>query len=90
MPDPVIYRAVLPISRATTTYVAELLHRAQQMRGTRRGRRRLGPFDHAVLFLRWLVDAVRMRQLAVDNALGLKTAYRYLHEALDVLAVQVP
>lgn len=90
MTDLVTYRAVLPVSRATVTYVAELLHRAQQMSGTRRGRRRLGPFDHAVLFLRWLADAVRMRQLAIDNTIGLKTAYRYVHEALDVLAVQVP
>ncbi|RYZ31967.1 MAG: transposase family protein [Propionibacteriaceae bacterium] len=90
MLNPVIYRAVLPLSRATVTYIAELLHRAQQMRGTRRGRRRLGPFDQAVLFCRWLLDAVRIRQLAVDNAIGLKTAYRYVHETLDVLAVQVP
>ncbi|WP_432482721.1 transposase family protein [Kineococcus esterisolvens] len=58
--------------------------------GTRRGRRVLGCFAQAVLLLRFMRQRVAVADLARDNAVSLKTAYRYLHEALDVLAVQAP
>jgi hypothetical protein len=32
-------------------------------------------FKQAVLVIRWLLDATRVRQLAVDNAIGKTTAY---------------
>lgn len=31
-----------------------------------------------------------MAQLAADNAIGTSTAYRYLHEGIDVLAARRP
>jgi hypothetical protein len=37
-----------------------------------------------------LLDATRVRQLAVDNAIGKTTAYVRLHEGIDVLAAQAP
>jgi len=43
-----------------------------------------------VLALRWFLDGTRIAQLATDNHLGLSTAYRYLHEAIDVLAATAP
>lgn len=90
MPDHVIYTAVLPIPSATARFVADLLagHRLQV--GTRSGRRALDTWDQAVLFLRWLHDATRIAQLAVDNHIGRSTAYRYVHETLTVLADQAP
>jgi hypothetical protein len=62
----------------------------QQQRRTRRGRRALGPWRHAVLVLRWFLDGTRVAQLAVDNRIGRSTAYRYLHEGIDVLAAVAP
>jgi hypothetical protein len=39
-----------------------------------------------VLVLRWFLDDTRLAQLAADNRIGSSTAYRYLHEGIDVLA----
>src|SRR5213078_4298350 len=70
--------------------VADLLDVERTRRGTRRGRRALGCFKQAVLVLRWFLDNTRLVQLAADNAIGSSTAYRYLHEGIDVLAARQP
>ena len=90
MSDPVTYSAVLPLSRASVEVVADHLAARRAQMGTRAGRRALGCFDQAVLALRWMLDATRLTQLAVDNTLSLSTTYRYLHEVIDVLAAQAP
>ena len=81
---------MLPTSRATVQHIAALLLRHRLQVGTRTGRRVLGVFAHAVLICRFLLDATRMTHLARDNAMGVSTAYRYVHEALDVLAAHAP
>jgi hypothetical protein len=43
-----------------------------------------------VLVLRWFLDGTRVAQLAADNQLSASTTYRYLHEAIDVLAAAAP
>ncbi|WP_432489694.1 transposase family protein [Kineococcus sp. SYSU DK018] len=58
--------------------------------GTRRGRRSLGCFAQAVLLLRFMRQRAAIADLARDNTISLSSAYRYLHEALDVLAAQAP
>jgi len=40
--------------------------------------------------LRWFLDATRVAQLAADNQISSSTAYRYLHEGIDVLAAVAP
>jgi hypothetical protein len=40
--------------------------------------------------LRWFLDGTRIRQLAADNAIGLSTCYRHLHEAIAVPAQGAP
>lgn len=42
------------------------------------------------MVLRWFKDAPRLALLARDAAISQATAYRYLHEAIDVLAAQTP
>jgi hypothetical protein len=44
----------------------------------------------AVLVLRWFLDGTRLAQLAADHRIGRSTAYRYLHEGIDVLAAAAP
>ena len=43
-----------------------------------------------MLILRWFLDGTRLVQLAADNRIGSSTAYRYLHEGIDVLAAAAP
>jgi hypothetical protein len=88
--DPVIYTAVLPAPDKTVLFVSGLLAAERRGRGTRRGRPALGCYRQAVLILRWFLDGTRLAQLAGDNWIGRSTAYRYLHEGIDVLAAAAP
>jgi hypothetical protein len=42
------------------------------------------------MVLRWFLDSTLVAQLALDNQVSGSTAYRYLHEAIDVLAAAAP
>jgi hypothetical protein len=88
--DPVTYTAVLPIGESTVARLAQLLDTERLQRRTRAGRRVLDVRGQAILVLRWFCDATRVVQLATDNKLSLSTAYRYLHEGIDVLAAVAP
>lgn len=50
----------------------------------------MGCYRQAVLVIRWYLDGTRLAQLAIDNTIGSSTAYRYLHEGIDVLACCAP
>ena len=43
-----------------------------------------------VLVLRWLRHRLDLRTLAGEAGIGIATGYRYLHEALDVIAAHAP
>jgi len=88
--DPVTYTAVLPVDEDTVQFVSALLAADRRQRRTRPKRRALGCYRQAVLILRWFLDGTRLAQLAADNDIGRSTAYRYLHEGIDVLADRAP
>ena len=90
MSDPVTYTAALPVAEGTVQFVSGLLAAERRRRGTRGRRRALGCYRQAVLVLRWFLDGTRLAQLAADNRIGSSTAYRYLHEGIDVLAATAP
>lgn len=52
--------------------------------------RALGPFGPAVMALHWFRKAGCVHCLAHDAGISQATGYRYLHEAIDVLADQAP
>jgi hypothetical protein len=81
---------LLSLREETVLHLAGLLRTERTRRGTRRDRRALSCFKQAVLILRWFLDNTRLVQLAADNAIGTSTAYRYLHEGIDVLAGHQP
>ncbi|WP_199489341.1 MULTISPECIES: transposase family protein [Actinomycetes] len=81
---------MLPIDQETVHFVSGLLAAERRRRGTRGRRRALGCYRQAVLVLRWFVDGTRLAQLTADNRIGSSTAYRYLHEGIDVLAAAAP
>jgi hypothetical protein len=88
--DPVTYTAVLPVAEETVQLVSGLLAAERRRRGTRGRRRALGCYRQALLILRWFCDGTRLAQLAADNEIGRSTAYRYLHEGIDILAAAAP
>ena len=77
-------------SSAPRWSTSPLLADHERQVGTRSGRRALGAFAQAVAYLRWMLEATKVARLALDNAIGRSTAYRYLHEATDVVAAQAP
>jgi hypothetical protein len=86
----VTYTATLPVRDETVAYLAGLLDHERTRRGTRSGSRSLTCHAQAVLILRWYLDAIRMAQLATDNAISVSTGYDYLNEGIDVLAARAP
>lgn len=44
----------------------------------------------ALLVLRWFSGSTRVHLLARDAGISIATAYRYLHEAVDVIALRAP
>jgi hypothetical protein len=86
----VTYSSVLQVRPSTVMLLARLLLQRRESIGTRTGRRALPPRSHAVLVLRWFLDGTRITQLAADSAIGVSTCYRYLHEAIAVLACRTP
>ena len=88
MTDSVTYDAVLDVRRETVLFLSGLLAAERERVGTRAGRRAMGCFKQAVMVSRWFLDGTRVAQLARDNAIGGSTAYRYVHECIDVLAAR--
>lgn len=86
----VTYSSVLQVRPSTVMFLARLLQQRREAIGTRVGRRALSPWSQAIMVLRWYLDGTRIRQLAADNAIGLSTCYRHLHEGIAVLACCAP
>lgn len=84
------YRATLDVSRELVHYVARLLRAERRLRGTPRGSRALSCFWQAVMVLRWFRGQTDIPKLGRDHAVSRATAYRYIDEAITVLAAQAP
>jgi hypothetical protein len=84
------YRAILDVSEHLVRRVARLLNQERQRRGTRRGTRALSCRRQAILVLRWFRERADAAALARDNGIGRATAYRYIDEAITVLADHAP
>ena len=86
----IAYRATLDVPRELVQFVARLLWAERRRRGTPKGSRALTCFWEAVLALRWFRDRTSPDALARDHGVSRATAYRYLDEAIEVLASQAP
>ena len=84
------YRATLDVSTELAHFVAGLLAVERSRRGTRRRTRALSCFRQAVLVLRWFRDRTDPARLGRDHAVSRATAYRYIDEAVTVLAGRAP
>jgi hypothetical protein len=66
-------------------FVSKLLHAERRWRHPQ-GTPVAGLLHPGGAHFRWFIDGTRIKQLAVDNAISVKTVYRYLHEGIDLLA----
>lgn len=86
----ITYRAILDVPEGLVRCLARLLAAERRRRGTPARSRKLSCRGQAVLALRWFRDRTRKEALARDHGVSRATAYRYVDEAVDVLAAQAP
>jgi hypothetical protein len=86
----IAYRAMLDVPRELVRYLARLLAAERRAVGTRRGTRSLTCFYQAVLVLIWFRKGEDQAILGAGFAVSRATAYRYVAEAVRVLAAQAP
>jgi hypothetical protein len=84
------YSAICDVPEETLLHVTALLRAHRREIGTRAGRRAGTVRAQAKLVLRWFRDDAAIRLLAFEAGLSISTSYRYLHEAIDVIAAQAP
>jgi hypothetical protein len=71
-------------------FVSRLLAGHRREIGTRRGTRALTCSNQAVFVLAWFRDRPDVPRLGKGFGISQATAYRYLHEGIDVLAARAP
>ena len=84
------YPATLDVPFATAVRVSGWIQAHRRAHDVRQWQRAATCWTQAVLVLRWFKDNTAVRLLARDAAISLATAYRYLHEAVNVIAEQAP
>jgi DDE superfamily endonuclease len=86
----ITYRATLDVHPGLVRFLARLLAAERRRRRTPANSRKLNCRAQAVLALRWFRDRTRKEALARDHGVSRATAYRYVAEAVDVLAARAP
>lgn len=84
------YRATLDVPTETAARVSRWIQAHRARVDTRPWQRVATCWTQAILVLRWLKDGTDITVLARDAHISQATAYRYLHEALDVIADRLP
>ena len=82
------YRAALPLSSRTLTYVAGVIRRHRAAIGS--CWRKLNPGRQALLVLACLRKGETFANLAAGFGVGTTTAWRYVHETTGLLAARAP
>src|SRR5580700_395886 len=82
------YRACLPLSRATLAYLTRVIRRYRRQIGS--CWRKCNPGQQALLVLAHLRKGETFAELAAGFGVGTATAWRYVHEAVALLAARSP
>lgn len=86
----ITYRATLDVPASTHICVSRWLASFRKIHDVRPWQRAATPFVQALMVLRWFKDATDLRILARDAGVSIATAYRYVHEGIDVIAAHGP
>jgi len=86
----ITYRATLDVPAQTVCVVSRWLAAHRRVHDRRPWQRAATPYVQAVMVLRWFKDATDLRLLARDARVSIATAYRYVHEGIDVIAAHAP
>lgn len=84
------YRVTLDVPFQLVLFVSRLLAERRREIGTRRGARALTCWKQAIFTLAWFRDRTDIRRLGAGSGISQATAYRYLDEAIEVLAAKAP
>jgi DDE superfamily endonuclease/Helix-turn-helix of DDE superfamily endonuclease len=84
------YPAMLDVPEELVTHVARLLDAERVARGTRTGARKLSSDNQAIFALVWFREQRDVALIGAGFQISQATAYRYLDEAIGVLAAQAP
>jgi DDE superfamily endonuclease len=84
------YRVTLDVPVQLVLFVSGLLADRRREIGTRTGTRALTCWKQAVFTLAWFRDRPGVRRLGQGSGISQATAYRYLNEAIEVLAAKAP
>jgi hypothetical protein len=84
------YRVTLDVPIQLVLFVSGLLADRRREIGTRNGTRALTCWKQAVFTLAWFRDRPDVRRLGQGAGISQATAYRYLNEAIEVLAAKAP
>ncbi len=82
------YRAALPLSRKTLTFVAGIIRRHRISIGS--PWRKLNSGQQALLVLVYLRKGETFAEIAAGFGVGTSTAWRYVNEAVALLAARAP
>ena len=86
----ITYRATLDVPIDTLRQVSRWLTAHRKGRDARPWQRAATPYVQAVMVLRWFKEDTDVAILTRDAGVSVATGYRYLHEAIDVIADQAP
>ena len=84
------YRVMLDVPFQLVVFVSGLLAQRRREIGTRDGTRALTCWKQAVFALAWFRDRPDICRLGQGFGISQATAYRYLNEAIEVLAARAP
>jgi hypothetical protein len=82
------YRAALPLSRQTLTFVSGLVRAHRREVGT--VWRKLNPGQQALLVLVYLRKGEPFAEVGAGFDVSTTTCWRYVHETVDLLAARAP
>ena len=86
----ITYRATLDVPAHTLGQVSRWLLAHRKAHDRAPWQRAATPYVQAVMVLRWFKERTDLRILARDSGVSIATAYRYLHEGIDVIAAHAP
>lgn len=86
----ITYRATLDVPLTTVARVSAWLQAHRRANDARPWQRAATCWTQAVLVLRWFKDDADVHLLARDARISQATTYRYLHEAVGVIADRAP